>query len=146
MRGIVGRHMPLRDGHFAAHRNGEGIWEDQIRHADMSVLCIDLTQRQYAKSKIGGLDVDARSWKLPHNFGHRHRGIDRRIAKQFAVTLIWILVLKKPMQERRVRRINADFERLKPVTVDPSLKAKVCEFGAMKQSKRGNSGGVPGPK
>src|SRR5215470_717228 len=68
VRGIVYRHMPLGDRHLAAHRNDEGIWENQIRHPDMGVLRIDLTQGQYTESEIGRFDIDARSRKLAHYF------------------------------------------------------------------------------
>src|SRR6516165_4138422 len=118
MPSVVDRNVPLRDRHFPAHRYDKSVWKHQIRHTDVGVLRIDLAQRHYAKSEIGRFDFDARPRKLAHDFRHRYRRIDRRVTKQLAVTLFGILIVKKTMQKRRVRGIDADLERLQPVAVN----------------------------
>ena len=67
------------------------------------------------------------------------------VAEHAAVGLRRILVLEEAMQERGVRRIDADFERLQPVALDHALEGEGVRRGATKQSKCGNAGGSPGP-
>ena len=80
-----------------------------------------LPQRDDAHAVVGGLDLDLRARMLAHDARHRHVGIDRVVAEQLAVTLRHVLVLEEAVQERGVRRIDADFERLQPVAVDHAL-------------------------
>src|SRR5262249_38487430 len=75
-------------------------------------------------SKIGLLDLNARTRKVAHNFCHWHFGIDRLVAEQLAISLFWILVVKETVQERGMCRIDTDFQRLQPVAVDQAFK---CE-------------------
>src|SRR5215467_8415129 len=58
---------------------------------------------------------------LAHDPRHRHVGVDRLVAEQLAVTGLRLLVVEKAVQERGVRRIDADLERLQPVAVDHAL-------------------------
>ena len=63
-----------------------------------------------------------------------------------AVALLRVLVVEEAMQERGVRRIDADLERLQPVAIDHALEREGVVSGATKQSKCGNAGGSPGPR
>ena len=60
---------------------------------------------------------------------HRHFGVDRGVAEQLAVALLRVLVVEEAMQERGVRRIDADFERLQPVAVDHALEREGVAVG-----------------
>src|SRR6185503_13946676 len=58
------------------------------------------------------------------DFRHRHVASGGSAAELLAVSGGSILVLEEAMQERGVRRIDADFERLQPVAIDVALERK----------------------
>ena len=90
----------------------------------MRALFVDLAQRDQAQAVFGVLDIDDRVVVFAQDFGHRHIGAGGRAAELLAVGSRSVLVLEEAMQERGVRRIDADFERLQPVAVDVALE---CE-------------------
>ncbi len=65
--GVVDRHVPLGDRHLRAHRDHEGVGEDEVGHAHMRVLLADLAQREQAQAVVGALDVDGRPRELAHH-------------------------------------------------------------------------------
>jgi hypothetical protein len=50
------------------------------------------------------------------------------------------------MQERGVRGIDADFQRLQPVAFEQALEGEGVLSGATKQSISGKAGGSPSPR
>src|SRR5205823_151182 len=58
------------------------------------------------------------------DFCHRHVAAGRRAAKLLAVSARGVLVLKKSMQERGMRGIDSDLERLQPVAIDVALESE----------------------
>ena len=95
----------------------------------MRILRADLAQRQDAKAELGLFHFDARPGKLAHDFGHRHFGVGRGVAEQLAIAVFRILVVEEAMQERSVRRIDADFQRLQPVAIDHALERERVRAG-----------------
>ena len=55
---IIDRHVPLRDGHFAAHGNREPVREQQIGDPHMGIRFADVAQRDHAHAELGLLDLD----------------------------------------------------------------------------------------
>jgi hypothetical protein len=45
-RRVVDRHMPLGDGHLRAHRDHEGVGEDEVGDAHMGVLVVQPAQSE----------------------------------------------------------------------------------------------------
>src|SRR3954452_7219128 len=70
------------------------------------------------------LDIDDRAVVFAQDFCHRHVRACGSAAKLPAVSGRGVLVLEKTMQERGVRRIDADFQRLQPIAVDVALERK----------------------
>ena len=95
--------------------------EHEVGDPYMGVGVADPAQGDHAHAVIGRLDLDLRTRKLAHDPGHRHIGIDRLVAKQLAIALGRLFVMEEAVQERGVRRIDADLERLQPVAVDHAL-------------------------
>jgi hypothetical protein len=118
---VVDRNVPLRDRHLAAHRNDEGVGEDQIGDADVRLLAADLAECDEAEPIVGRLDLDARPRKLAHDLRHRHVGVLRGIPEHLAVALVRVFILEEAVQERGVHRIDADLERLQPLAIDHAL-------------------------
>ena len=54
---IINRDMPLGDGHFIGHRNGDCLGEDLIGDADMHCLSIQVPQRHDAQAVIGRFHI-----------------------------------------------------------------------------------------
>ncbi len=138
--------MPLRDRHLARHRNDEGVREHEIGDPHMRVGVADPAQRDDAHAVVGRLDLDLRARMLAHDARHRHVGIDRLVAEQLAVALVRILVVEEAMQERGVRRIDADLERLQPVAVDHALEREGVASPARRSSRNAEIPAArPGP-
>ena len=89
----------------------------------------DLAQGDDAEAEVGRLDLDARARKLAHDLRHRHLGAERLIAEHLAVGLLRVLVVEEAMQERGMRRIDADLERLQPVAIDHALEREGVRVG-----------------
>ena len=121
--------MPLRDRHLLAHRNHKAVRKKLVGDAHMRPLRIQLAQRDQAQPVFGVLDIDDRVVVFAQNLGHRHIASGRRAAELLAVGRGSILVLEKAMQERGVRRIDADFQRLQPVAIDVALERKGMAVG-----------------
>ena len=77
--------------------------------------------RENAQAVVGRLDVDLRPRVLAHDLRDRHVGIGRLVAEQPAVGVAGLIVVEEAVQERGVRGIDADFQRLQPVAVDEAL-------------------------
>jgi len=65
---------------------------------------------------------------------HRHIGAGGGAAELLAIGRGCVLVLEEAMQERRMRRIDADFQRLQPVAVDVALECKY-DYPARRNSR-----------
>ena len=121
---VVDRHMPLGDRHLGAHRDHESIGEDEVGHAHMRVLLVELAQREQAQAVVGRLDVELGPRELAQQPRHRDVGIGGGGAELLAVGAAGVLVLVEAVQVRGVRRIDADLERLQPVAVDQALEGE----------------------
>ena len=95
----------------------------------MRIGVADPAQREHAHAVAGGLHLDLRARELAHDPRHRHVGIDRVVAEQLAVAFARILVVEEAMQERGMRGIDADLERLQPVAVDHALERERMGIG-----------------
>ena len=95
--------------------------EELVGDAHMRARFVDLAQRDQAQAIFGMLDIDDRAIVFAHDLGHRQVASRGRGAELLAVRAGRILILEKPMQIRRVRRIDADFECLQPVAAPVAL-------------------------
>ena len=109
---VINRHVPLGDRHFTRHWNADRFGEDLIGDTHMGMAVVKPAQRGDLQAKIGFLDFDVRSWIFAQKLRHRDVGVGCLVAELPAVSFRRIFVLKKPMQERGVRRIYADFQGL----------------------------------
>ena len=135
--------MPLRDRHLGAHRDHEGVGEDEVRDAHVGVLLVDLAQGEDAQSEVRALDVDPRSCVLAQHAGHRDIGVCRVGAELPAVGVAGgILVLVEAVQVRGVRRIDADLQRLQPVALDQALEREGMGRGREEQVELGKGRGL----
>ena len=103
--------------------------EELIGDAHMRSLLVDLAQRDQPQPVFGVLDIDDRLIVLAQNLRHRHVAAGGGAAELLAVGRGSILVLEEAMQERGVRRIDADFQRLQPVAIDVALERKGMAVG-----------------
>src|SRR6267378_2390589 len=87
----------------------------------MGALVIDLAKRDQPQPVFGVLDIDDGPVIFAQDFCHRHIAAGRRAAELLAVGGRRIFVLEETMQERGMRRIDADLERLQPVAADQAL-------------------------
>ena len=90
----------------------------------MRPLLVDLAQRDQPQAVFGLLDIDDGAIVFAQDFRHRHFAAGGGAAELLAVSARGILVLEEAMQERGMRRIDADLERLQPVAVDVALERK----------------------
>ena len=95
----------------------------------MRALVADLPQGREPQAEFRGLHLDARLVEIAHDLGHRHVGIERHVAEHAAVSIRGIAVVEEAMQERGVRWIDADFERLQPVALDQTLEREGVRVG-----------------
>ena len=98
----------------------------------MGLLLVEFTQRRQAQAKRCGLHVNGRAIKLAQHLGDGHFRIGRSTAKLLAVARRGVLIFKKTVQVRRVRRINADLQRLQPVALKQALEGKGVRAGGDK--------------
>ena len=138
--------MPLRDRHLLAHGNDEAVREKLVGDAHMGALVVELAQRDQAQAIFGVLDIDDRAVVFAQDLCHRHVGAGGSAAELLAVGRRRILVLEEAMQERGVRRIDADFQRLQPVAVHVALERKDVAVGGNEASISGKAGGAPSPR
>ena len=103
--------------------------EQLVGDAHMRALVVDLAQRDQAQAVFGVLDIDDRAVVFAQDLRHRHVAAGGRAAELLAVGGRGVLVLEEAMQERGVRRIDADFERLQPVAVDVALERERIGVG-----------------
>jgi hypothetical protein len=98
--------------------------EQLVGDAHMRALLVDLAERDQPQSVFGVLDIDDRPVVFAQDFCHRHVAAGRGAAKLLAVSACGVLVLKKSMQERGMRGIDSDLERLQPVAIDVALESE----------------------
>ena len=90
---------------------------------------VDLAQRDQPQAVFGLLDIDDGAIVFAQDFRHRHFAAGRGAAELPAISARGILVLEEAMQERGMRRVDADLERLQPVAVDVALERKGVALG-----------------
>ena len=95
--------------------------EQLIGDAHMGALIVDLAQRDQPQSVFGVLDIDDGPVIFAQDFRHRHVAAGGRAAELLAVGGCGIFVFEKTMQERSMRGIDADLERLQPVAAEQAL-------------------------
>ena len=95
----------------------------------MRPLRIQFAQCDQAQAVFGVLDIDDRVVVFAQNLRHRHVAAGGCAAELLAVGCGRVLVLEEAMQERGVRRIDADFERLQPIAVHVALERKRMAVG-----------------
>src|ERR1700737_2011186 len=78
------------------------------------------------------LDIDDRPVIFAQYLRHRHVAAGRSAAKLLAVRRRRVFILEEAMQERGMRRIDADLERLQPVAVDMALEREGVAVGRHK--------------
>ena len=126
---VIHRHVPLRDGHLGAHRDHKSMREKLVGDADVGALLVDLAQRDQAQPVFGVFDIDDGLVVFAQDLGHRHVGAGGGAAELLAIGSRGILVLEEAVQERGMRRIDADLERLQPVAADVALERKRIGIG-----------------
>ena len=116
---IVDGHMPLEDAHLPAHRDRDRVGEDAVRDPHMGELVAVPAQRPEPEPEWGGLDGDVRRGGLPHQLGDGHVGVRDGVAELQPIRAV--LSAEEAMQERRMRRVDADLVRLQPVAPPHAL-------------------------
>ena len=100
----------------------------------MRLLVADLAQRDQPEAIVSRLYLDTRPRKFAHDLRHGHVRVLRGFAEHLAVAFVRVLVLEETVQERGVRRIDADLERLQPVAIDHALEGE----GVGRRARRNN--------
>ncbi len=95
--------------------------EQLIGDANVGALIVDLAKRDQPQSVFGVLDIDNGPVVFAQDFCHWHVAAGRGAAKLLAIGGRGILVLEKAMQERGMRWVDANLERLQPVAADQTL-------------------------
>ncbi len=104
--------MPLGDGHFIGHRNGDCLGEDLIGDADMHCLSIQVPQRHDAQAVIGRFHINLGARKIAQDAGHRDIGIPNVIAELLAIGIGRVVIFQIAMQEGGMCRVDPDFQGL----------------------------------
>ena len=92
---IVDGNVPLRDGHFIAHWDRDGVREHQVGDAVVHRVAVDTSRRDEPESVVGILRPDHWPVKFAKDPGQGNVGAGRAAAKLFAVGLLGILVFEK---------------------------------------------------
>src|SRR6266566_7591021 len=98
----------------------------------MGSLLVELAERDQPQAVFGVLDIDDGAVVFAQNLRHRHVAAGGRAAKLLAIGGRRILVLEEAMQERGMRWVDADLERLQPVAAHVALE---CEGVAIRRDK-----------
>ncbi len=95
--------------------------EQLIGDAHMGALIVDLAKRDQPQPVFGVLHIDNGPVIFAQDFCHRHIAAGGRATELLAVGGRRIFVLEKAMQERSMRGVDADLERLQPVAAEQAL-------------------------
>jgi len=78
---------------------------------------IQMAQCGQAQTIVGLIHADIRTRIVAQHTGYGNAGIGCIIAELLAIAVRRIFVLQKPVQERRMRRINPHLKRLQPIAI-----------------------------
>ena len=136
--------MPLRQHHFVADRDNNCIGENLIGDADMHVRIVEPAQGIEAYAGFGLFDVDFWAIVFPEDLGYRYVVLFGRKSELLAIGFFVGFIVKKPVQERRMGRIDTDFVQLQPVAVDEALECEREFIWCFETIKRRKGRGVAG--
>jgi hypothetical protein len=128
---VVDRHMHLRDRDRLRERDHEGRRKRGMGDAHVGEAIGHRPQRRQAQQAVGdGVEADLGAMELAHDPRHRPAlAADVAGARGAELATVGLVVghrsvVQVAVQERRMRRIDADLERLQPVAVPQALEGE----------------------
>ena len=121
---VIDWHMPLRNCHTAAHRDDDGVREQQVGHPYMVARIIEMPPGFDLKSEIGSLYVNGWRREIPHDPGYGNVVVACTASKLPPIRIVRVLVLKIAMQERGVCRVDADLDSLQVVALEKAFEGE----------------------
>ena len=130
--------MHLRDRHGLGQRDHEGVRKRRVRDTHMRQLVVDEAQRRQSREARRHLFVtDLGAADLAHHARHRpalavdltHAGGAKLAAELLLAAGVKHIVLQIAMQERGMRRVDADLEGLQPVASPQPLEGEAVRGG-----------------
>ena len=143
---VIDRHMPLGNGHAAAHWDNDCVGEQQVGHPYMIAGVVEMPPGFDLKSEIGSFHINGWRREIPHDPGHGDVFVPGAASKLPPVGIVRVLVLKVAMQERGMRGVDPNLDSLQVVALEKALEGKHMAVGCLEAIDSRQRRRITGPE